>query len=93
MKKFAKRGKTIVMVIKEVGNLSLIEDADGVQEWVSTSTLQPVFIDKVIRFIMDMGLTENQAISALKIGQYLLVCVIGAIVGKVLYNIFLAIAQ
>lgn len=87
MIRFAKHGKKIVMVIKEVGSVSLIQDADVVLKWVSTSTLQPVFIDKCYQFIMDMGFTSNGAIAALKIGQYMLVCVIGAAIGKILYHL------
>ena len=91
--KYMKLDNLTVRVIREKSGLSFIQFHEGYRQWVDSRLLKPVLIDKVIRFIMDMGFTENQAISALKIGQYLLVCVIGAIIGKVLYNIFSAIAQ
>lgn len=91
--KYMKLDNLTVRVIREKKGLSFIEFPEGYRQWVDSRLLQPVFIDRLIRFVMDMGFTENQTISALKIGQYLLVCVIGAIIGKVLYNIFSAIAQ
>ena len=91
--KYMKLDSLTVRVIREKSGLSFIQFPEGYRQWVDSRLLQPVFIDRLIRFIMEMGFTENQAISALKIGQYLLVCVIGAIIGKVLYNIFSAIAQ
>ena len=86
--KYMKLDNLTVKVIREKNGFSFIEFPEGYRQWVDSRLLQPVFIDRLIRFVMEMGFTENEAISALKIGQYLLVCVIGAIIGKVLYNIF-----
>ena len=86
--KYMKLDNLTVRVIREKNGLSFIEFSEGYRQWVYIRLLQLVFIDRLIRFVMEMGFTENQAISALKIGQYLLVVFIGAIIGKVLYNIF-----
>ena len=72
--KYMKLDNLTVRVIREKNGLSFIEFPEGYRQWVDSRLLQPVFIDRLIRFVMDMGFTENQAISALKIGQYLLVC-------------------